>query len=430
MPDEATAGRAALLRLLRFILIIVIVLVALFYVLDIGQNPQQLGDFEIDLVTGWRWVLLFALTLGFGVIAIDVLTPGKKIATVSGVFFGLVVGILASIALSFLVDRLAEAYEIQGERIISTIKILLGIAATYLCMSIVLQTQDQFRLVIPYVEFSKQFRGHKPTLLDTSAIIDGRVLDMGRTGVIQTPILIPHFVLDELHTLSDSSDRLKRARGRRGLEIVSRLQREPRIDLSIDETPAPGAGVDQMLVELASKMPAMIMTTDTGLERVAGIQGVQILNLNDIARSLRSSAQPGETLEIELIRSGEQPKQGVGYLPDGTMVVAEDGADFVGQHVRLTVTSSLQTSAGRLIFGRIGHDHSSPAIADSAPSSEPAEAPATVLPPPTEPVAESGNEQPDSADADSSGPNPSEDDPSTQARRRDPRRTSARNPRR
>jgi len=168
--------------MLRFVLIAVIILVTFFYVLDIGQNPNQLGELEINLVTGWPWVLLFALTLAFGVIAIDVLTPEKKIATVSGVFFGIVAGVVAAVALSFLLDRVAEVYEISGTRIISTIKILIGIATVYLAVSIVLQTQDQFRLVIPYVEFARKVRGASPLIMDTAALIDGRSSTWPRPG--------------------------------------------------------------------------------------------------------------------------------------------------------------------------------------------------------------------------------------------------------
>lgn len=407
--DDAAAGRSALLRLLRFVLIAVIVLVTFFYVLDIGQDPRPLGDWEVRFVTGWPWVLLFALTLAFGVIAIDMLTPEKKIATLSGVFFGIVAGVVASIALSFLVDRIAEAYSIEGLRIITTVKILLGIAAIYLCVSIVLQTQDQFRLVIPYVEFSKQIRGPIPLLLDTSAIIDGRVLEVGRTGMIQSPIIVPKFVVDELQRLADSSDAIKRARGRRGLDLVGRLQREPLLDVQIDETEVPGSGVDQMLIELAAKAPGTIVTSDTGLDRVAGIKGVATINLNDLARAMRPTVVPGETIELRLVRVGAQPEQGVGYLDDGTMVVAEDGADRVGEMVRLRVTSSLQTAAGRMIFTRIRDREHGPAGADAGAPEHP---PMTDGAPGDLPAA--------------SG----EDPGAVRPARRDPRRAKARNPRR
>lgn len=395
-------------------LVVVVVLVAFFYVLDIGENPSELGEWEITFVTGWPWVLLFALTLAFGVIAIDVLTPEKKIATVSGVFFGIVAGVVAAVALSYLLDRLAEAYEVQGSRIISSIKILIGIAAVYLSVSIVLQTQDQFRLVIPYVEFARQIRGPRPLLLDSSALIDGRVLDLGRTGLLQAPISVPRFVIDELQSLADSQDRLKRGRGRRGLEIVTALQRHPGLDVTIEESDAVGAGVDQQIVDLASRLPATIVTTDSGLGRVAAIKNVSFVNLNEVAAAMRLNLIPGDSIDVRIVRAGEQPEQGVGYLDDGTMVVVEDGADVIGDVVPVRVTNSLQTNSGRLVFARAKDDGRAPArmLESTTASGEDARATAAI---------------PNDAE---SAPTQNEPAVSPPARRRDPRQAKARNPRR
>lgn len=436
-PDSAGEGRTALIRLLRWVLFAVIILVTSFYVLNFEQNAQPLGTKEVGLITGWPWVLLFSLTLAGGVIAIDLLTPEKKIETVSGLFFGIVAGVAASIAFSYLIDRIAEAYEIEGQRIIGTIKILLGIAATYMSISIVLQTQDQFRLVIPYVEFSKQFRGTKPMLLDTSVLIDGRLLELARTGVIQTSLVIPQFVVDELQRLADSSDSLKRSRGRRGLELVARLQREPRLDVLLDQTPLSGGNVDQMLLDLARRMPGMILTTDSGLAQVAGIHGVPVVNLHDLEQALRPSLIPGDSVEVRLVRRGDQPSQGVGYLDDGTMVIAEDGAQHIGRSVQLTIVSSLQTSAGRLLFGRLSLGLPNGARKEAAVLPKdphvPSESPVSFLPPPREECrGEEAN--PPSDDQAPSGepvqPGDRQGDLLPPTRRRDSRRSSARNPRR
>jgi len=357
--QEAAAGRAALLRLLRVLLVAVIVPVVVFAVVDIGEQPGGLRGIELQLVQGWPWVVLFGFALAFGVIAIDALTPEKKISTLSGVFLGLAAGVLAAIAMGYLLDLVARAYDIDprgqvgGVQILSTIKVLFGIALTYLAVSIVLQTQDQFRLLIPYVEFSKQIRGARPLLLDSSAIIDGRIVALGETGVIQEPVLIPRFVLGELQTLSDSADRMKRARGRRGLETVTALQRAPHLDVSIDETPQVAATVDLSLVDLARGIPATIVTNDAGLARLAAVHSVGVLNMNDVANAMKPNVTPGEPLTLRIIKPGEQAGQGVGYLDDGTMVVVEDGAEHIGDEVTIGVTSSLQTSAGRLIFGRL-----------------------------------------------------------------------------
>jgi uncharacterized protein YacL len=231
--------------------------------------------------------------------------------------------------------------------------VLFGVAFTYLGVSIVLQTQDDFRLVIPYVEFAKQTRGVRPLLLDTSVLIDGRFLDAAETGLIQSPVVIPRFVIAELQTLADSAERLKRTRGRRGLELVGKMQRSPRLDVSVDETPVPGKSVDQMLVELARQLSGSIVTTDIALARVGKIHGVTVINLNDVALAMKPSFIPGERLRVSLIKPGEQPEQAVGYLEDGTMVVAENGRAAIGKTVDLIVATSLQTSAGKLIFARI-----------------------------------------------------------------------------
>jgi uncharacterized protein YacL len=273
---------------------------------------------------------------------------------------------------------------------VEAIKVIIGICCVYLTISIVLQTQDDFRLVIPYVEFAKQLRGPKPLLLDTSALIDARIADLAQTGFVQVPLVVPAFVVLELQTLADSSDKLKRAKGRRGLEIVTRLQRTPGLDVTIDQTPMPGKAVDQMLVELARQMPATIVTADAGLMRVANIQSVRVLNLNDVANALKPALIVGSSLVITIVKPGEQAGQGVGYLDDGTMIVVSDAGAYVGAELRVEVTSALQTSAGRLIFARPAD-----VAGNEAPSQdldEPAQAP--------EPAASAAESAPSDAEAD------------------------------
>jgi uncharacterized protein YacL len=218
---------------------------------------------------------------------------------------------------------------------------------------VVLTTKDDFRLVIPYVEFAKQVRGVRPLLLDTSALIDGRINELGATGFLDAPIIVPQFVVDELQALADSSDKLKRARGRRGLDMVSRLQQNPYVDLSIDNPRVEPTTVDRMLVELAKDQKMRILTTDAALKKVAQINGVAVLNINDLAATLKTAAIPGEALQVTLVKAGDVEGQGVGYLPDGTMIVVEGGAERIGSSVNAIVTNSLQTSAGRMIFARL-----------------------------------------------------------------------------
>lgn len=231
-------------------------------------------------------------------------------------------------------------------------KVLIGIILCYLSVSVVLTTKDDFRLVIPYVEFAKQVRGVRPLLVDTSALIDGRINDLGQTGFFDAPIIVPRFVIDELQALADSSDRLKRSRGRRGLDMVAKLQSNPYLDVTIDDPIVEGLSVDKMLIELARTQKLRILTTDYNLKKVAHIHGVAVLNVNDLANTLKAAVAPGETLEVQIVKVGENPSQGVGYMPDGTMVVIEEGAERIGETVSATVTNSLQTSAGRMIFAK------------------------------------------------------------------------------
>lgn len=231
-------------------------------------------------------------------------------------------------------------------------KVVLGIILCYLSVSVVLTTKDDFRLVIPYVEFAKQVRGVRPLLLDTSALIDGRINDLGHTGFFDAPIIIPRFVIDELQTLADSSDRMKRSRGRRGLDMVSKVQANPYLDVTIDDPIVEGLSVDRMLIELAHDQKLRILTTDYNLKKVAQIHGVAVLNVNDLANTLKAAVAPGESVEVQIMKPGENPDQGVGYLPDGTMVVVEDSSNRIGETLSVTVTNSIQTSSGRMIFGK------------------------------------------------------------------------------
>ena len=400
--EQDRRARMTLVRVLRVIVLLLMGAVTLLTVLQIGEDPEG----STRVATNWETALLVAIGLAAGVIAIDVFTPVKKISTIGGVFLGLLAGILGAVAVGFVIELIVETYDLESTRVIGGVKVLVGIALCYLGVTVVLQTQDDFRLLIPYVEFAKQIRGVRPMVVDTSALIDGRLDAIGDTGFLLAPLVIPRFVINELQLLSDSSDKLKRARGRRGLEMVTLLQRNPHLDLSIEDVAIAGKNVDAMIVEHARETGASILTTDTGLARVASIQGVQALNLNDLASSLKPSVLPGETLEIELVRAGEQPGQAVGYLDDGTMVVAENAAQLIGQRTSVTVTSSLQTSAGRMIFARHSNDHApdaSPPLAAPHAAQEP---------------------EPESARDDDS---PS---PGSPARRPDPRRASRRNPRR
>ncbi len=194
----------------------------------------------------------------------------------------------------------------------------------------------------------------QPILMDTSVIIDGRIADIAKTGFIFGELLIPRFVLNELQYVADSADGLRRQRGRRGLEVLSELQKIPDVPVRITDMDVKGTReVDAKLVVLARQLNCPILTNDYNLNRVAELQGVTVLNINDLANAVKVVFLPGETLDVEIIQAGKEPGQGVGYLEDGTMVVVEDGEPFIGLNTHVIVTKVLQTSAGRMIFARV-----------------------------------------------------------------------------
>jgi uncharacterized protein YacL len=193
-----------------------------------------------------------------------------------------------------------------------------------------------------------------PRVIDTSVIIDGRLVDVVRTRFLSGQMVVPTFVLDELQRVADSSDPLKRARGRRGLELVEELKANANGGFSVRERDYDDLeGVDAKLVRLAKELGAEIITTDFNLNKVAQIQGVEVLNLNDLANALKPAVLPGETLRVKIIREGREYEQGVGYLADGTMIVVEGGKGLVGQEVDVEVTSVLQSSSGKMIFTKV-----------------------------------------------------------------------------
>ena len=190
-------------------------------------------------------------------------------------------------------------------------------------------------------------------LMDTSVIIDGRVADIARTGFLPGELLIPRFVLNELQYIADSGDNLRRQRGRRGLEVLSQLQKDTSIPVRISDIDVEGAkSVDDKLIILARQMRSPVLTNDYNLNRVAELQGVTILNINELANSVKAVHLPGESLNVRVIQEGREPGQGIGYLDDGTMVVVQDGNEYIGVELDTVVTKVLQTAAGRMIFSK------------------------------------------------------------------------------
>lgn len=199
--------------------------------------------------------------------------------------------------------------------------------------------------------------GVSPKILDTSVIIDGRVADLCETGFLEGTFLVPHFILNELQHIADSSDSLKRARGRRGLDILNKIQKMGELDVRIVEEDFPHVKeVDAKLVVLAKKVSGRIVTNDLNLNKVAELQGVRVLNINELCNALRPVVLPGETIRVFVLKEGKEAGQGVAYLDDGTMIVVDNARRCIGRNVDVIVTSVLQTTAGRMIFTRLKED--------------------------------------------------------------------------
>jgi len=309
------------------------------------------------------------VVVGLAVVVLDMLTPKKDITTFSAVYLGLLVGLSLAYLLSSGLRPILEPT--VNQQVWGLIQLFLAFFFCYVCVSTLLQTKDDFRFIIPYVEFSRQVKGPKPLLLDTSVIIDGRIADIADTRIMDCQMIVPRFVLRELQNIADANDPLRRKRGRRGLDILKRLQNNSYVEVKVLESDPPEVAdiddVDQRLVRMAKLLGARIITTDFSLNKIAQVEGIEVVNMNDLANAVRVAALPGETLHVRLIRPGEQPGQAVGWLEDGTMVVAEQGRSYIGQEVTITVTSVHQSPAGRMIFGRVERP------APASPPPQPAE---------------------------------------------------------
>lgn len=315
----------------------------------VGLNETAKTDQDI-------YVFIIALALTVLAIIIEWLTPKKSLFTLTGVFFGLLVGMFISWALNQIVIMMNDLY---WDLPVDTLQMGIWFAdlcVCYICISIVIRTKDDYRFLVPYVEFTRQTRGLRPLVLDTSVIIDGRIADIAQTKLFDAPLIVPRFVLNELQLIADSADKIKRNRGRRGLDMLNKLQHSSIVEVTVDDTPPPGldekAEVDQKLVAFAINCDGRLVTNDFNLNKVASLRGVDVININDLANALKTVTLPGESMTVKILRLGEDPHQGVGYLEDGTMVVVEDANQKIGQVISFTVTSALQTSAGRMVFGK------------------------------------------------------------------------------
>ena len=330
-----------------------------FVLVSIGVATILLGTALPEGGPVWMpWlVFLGTLALAGGVLVADIFIARKPIDVISAVYFGLVVGVfLTYVVMLILTPLFPPPSDRWAPLVRTTMPLVLGMVVCYICISLLIQTKDDFRFIIPYVEFAKEVKGLKPYVLDTSVVIDGRIADLVETNILDNQLIMPRFILTELQAIADSGDKLRRARGRRGLDILNRLRTNQNVDLKIHDRELPEMGgqpVDMKLVLLAKHLEGKIVTGDYNLNKVARLHNVAVINLNDIANSLKPVFLPGESLAVRVVKPGEEIGQGIGYLDDGTMIVIEGGRDHIGKEVKVNVTSVLQTSAGRMIFGKV-----------------------------------------------------------------------------
>jgi uncharacterized protein YacL len=281
--------------------------------------------------------------------AIRILVGGVSIQVMLSGLFGLIVGLIVAALVSFPLSLLPAPF---GQVLPFVGAVVFG----YLGVAIfVMRHNDLFNLWRSRVSSGEEAAstGGRSILLDTSVIIDGRIADIARTGFIGGPMLVPGFVLNELQHIADSPDGLRRQRGRRGLDILNRLQKDTTIAFRVTDLDVEGMrDVDDKLVVLGRQLRSPILTNDYNLNRVAELQGVTVLNINELANAVKAVYLPGEALDVQVIQQGKEVGQGVGYLDDGTMVVVEDGVGYIDRTIPVTVTKVLQTAAGRMIFAR------------------------------------------------------------------------------
>jgi len=315
-----------------------------------GYAISQVREEFVGLSYSGALGMLVGFGFGWLMIAIDEMLKGFSLRAFSATTFGLVLGMVVALLIehSGLFDNVDEITR-------KTIRIGLFLAFSYIGMVLAMRSnKEDFSLIIPYVRFAPRNKPDNLLLLDTSVIIDGRIADLIEANFLEGIIVVPRFVLHELQQIADSADGQKRARGKRGLEMLTRIQRNTRNEVKIHDGDFPEeTGVDAKLIRLARNLNAKLFTNDYNLNQIAEIQSVNHVNLHDLAKSLKPVLLAGDQLSLKIVREGKDKGQGVGYLPDGTMVVINNGQSHIGQQVNAQVTQLLQTGAGVIVFADI-----------------------------------------------------------------------------
>jgi uncharacterized protein YacL len=308
------------------------------------------SELEPELVPSTLGGVIIGFGFGGLMIALDEMVKGFSLRAFSATTFGLILGTI--------VARLVDSSGLFNSAEVDTrwlIRLCLFLGFGYIGIILAMRSnKEDFALIIPFVRFSRQNKPDNLLLLDTSVVIDGRIADLIESNFLEGVVVVPRFVLHEMQTIADSADPIKRARGRRGLEMLNRIQRNKQIEVKIHEADFPEeTGVDAKLVRLARNLNAKLFTNDHNLAQIAGLQSVTCINLHEMARSLKATVLPGELMNLRIVREGKDKGQGVGYLADGTMVVVNNGQGLVGQQVEVQVQSVIQTGAGIMIFAEV-----------------------------------------------------------------------------
>lgn len=329
---------------------------SIFILVSAGIAVLIINDTALRGVPTWvPWAILAGMiALPLTVIVIDGSIRRKDLTVITAIYFGLLIGVfLTYVAMLALTPVLPLK---QADPLWTWIPLIIGPVLCYLCTSLLLQTRNDFRFLIPFVEFARDVRGLRPNVLDTTAIVDGRVADLAEAGIFESRFVVPTFVLDELQSAADSADRQRRSRGRRGLDVLNRLRANKAVDIDVmspRDADIDEATLESRVVIMAHQLEGRVVTIDPNVTKLAGVRNVPVINIHDVSLALKPSFVAGDAISVRLVKSGEEPDQGVGYLDDGTMVVVENGRGQIGRTVQVNVTSTLQTSAGRLVFAKL-----------------------------------------------------------------------------
>lgn len=359
-------------KIFKFLFTVIGALVGIFIVSVLSDIDFVRGIGSQKIITGVSVVIVFLFALIFFILSPRVFKALEDLLVIwerqiqtksfTEVILG-AVGLILGLIIAFLISQ--PIYKIPIPYVGSVISILLYGMLGYLGLTIGMSNKDTIsekvrdltslaaKRNVKAKDVAKEYTGI-PKVLDTSVIIDGRILDIAKAGFIEGPLVVPVFVLEELQHIADSADGLKRNRGRRGLDTVAEIQELKNVEViiyngKIEEIPE----VDSKLLKLATELNGKIVTNDFNLNKVARVQNLDVLNINELANAVKPLYLPGEEMEILIVREGKEHKQGLAYLDDGTMIVVENGKDLIGEKVNVVVTSALQTSAGKMIFAKL-----------------------------------------------------------------------------